>query len=359
MIKSLWLWTAAWVAVGHVPFLVLPFFFGKTWTWSLFGVFVVASFVRRVATLRATMMRGSWRDAHVFITGGSQGLGLAMAKGAAALGAKVSIASRSATKLEAAKADILEATDGKASVFAFPVDLSKATSAEVGAVLAQATAAQGPLSVVVANAGTGHARLVTDGRDDFDEYLDGLIDLNARGTLRVVSEAAKAMEKAGGGGRICVVSSAAGLVSLPGYAYYSATKFGHRGLVAGAARELLQRNIVLSCFYPGSLLTPGYASELEDRPYVTDRIENDCSTATKADVAAKAALTAIASGDREASNELLPQLLIDAPTGFLHVDLAIALFLPLFRVSSLALYLHAKKCQIDHLRPPGTSTSRS
>ena len=56
------------------------------------------------------------------------------------------------------------------------------------------------------------------------------------GTLRTVLAAADLMVADGKGGRICLVSSAAGLVSTPGYGMYSATKFAHRGCVRACER---------------------------------------------------------------------------------------------------------------------------
>lgn len=64
---------------------------------------------------------------------------------------------------------------------------------------------------------------------------------------------------------------------LLGYAVYSATKFGHRGFLAGAVHELARHGVQLSVYYPGSLDTPGLAHENEQKPMVTARIESSCS----------------------------------------------------------------------------------
>ena len=60
------------------------------------------------------------------------------------------------------------------------------------------------------------------------------------GTLRTVLAAADLMVADGKGGRICLVSSAAGLVSTPGYGMYSATKFAHRGCVRACERPCVR-----------------------------------------------------------------------------------------------------------------------
>eukprot|EP00633_Aureoumbra_lagunensis_P010925 CAMPEP_0197329868 /NCGR_PEP_ID=MMETSP0892-20130614/6261_1 /TAXON_ID=44058 ORGANISM="Aureoumbra lagunensis, Strain CCMP1510" /NCGR_SAMPLE_ID=MMETSP0892 /ASSEMBLY_ACC=CAM_ASM_000538 /LENGTH=338 /DNA_ID=CAMNT_0042826741 /DNA_START=196 /DNA_END=1210 /DNA_ORIENTATION=+ len=288
------------------------------------------------------MMPGTWKDKHVVITGGSQGLGLAMATKLAKSGARVTIISRSESKLAKAKQSILQVAPSS-SIITISIDLSVATSNELAAALDTACVSHGRIDVAIANAGTGHARLMIDGRcahdspitsprSQFDSYLNGLLSLNGRGTINLLTEAANRMSADAKGGRLCLVSSAAGLISLPGYAFYSATKFGHRGVVAGATHELLRHQIFLSVFYPGSILTPGYQSELEDRPKLTDRIESSCSATSSAESVANAALIGIQTGDKEFSNELLPQLTLDAPTGFIHLDLLIVLIVALIKI---------------------------
>lgn len=313
-----WLWISCGVVLAHAPFAAVAYFYlgGSTGAWLLSAV-VAISFVRKCASVYACAMRGSLRGKHVVITGGSQGLGKALAEMCVREGALVTIVSRSRAKLEAAKQET-------GAHCAISLDLSTATSADIAKALQAAAEGVGGrhVDVFIANAGTGHARLVIPSSSDLDSYISGLVDLNTKGTLLAVTEAARAMRMSGG--RICIVSSAAGIISLPGYAYYSATKFGHRGVVAGAYHELKRSGILLGCFYPGSMLTPGYEEELEDRPDITHRIESSCSDTCSPESAAKSVLHGIKTGAREWSNEPLAHLALDAPTGCLHLDLAIA-----------------------------------
>ncbi|KAJ8601650.1 hypothetical protein CTAYLR_009824 [Chrysophaeum taylorii] len=340
-------WAVAKAVVAHAPF-VGVWWVGSAPVCVAVTVFIGISFVRKVGTVWATAMRGGFKGKRVVITGGSQGLGKAVATLCAREGALVTIVSRSKPKLDQARAEIVASVPG-ATVDAVPLDVSSASSGDIAAVL-------GGADFVVANAGTGHARLVLD-PGDHASYVKDLCELNVKGTLLVVTEAAKAMACSSSGGRICLVSSAAGLISLPGYAYYSATKFGHRGAVAGAYHELKRNNVFLSCFYPGSILTPGYEGELEDRPHVTNRIETSCSDTSKPDAVARALLAGVKAGAREFSNELLPQLVVDAPTGCLHIDILIAILVAIVR-SGWDLYLDAMAlAHIPRQAPPTSSTT--
>merc|ERR1712113_643714 len=103
-----------------------------------------------------------------------------------------------------------------------------------------------------------------------------------------------------------IVSSAAGLISMPGYAIYSATKFGHRGFLAGAYDEFKQHGVYLSVYFPGSIRTPGFQAEQEAMPEVTARIEAQCSDVSSADSAAQVLLRGILDGKKEITNEVLP-----------------------------------------------------
>lgn len=143
-------------------------------------------------------------------------------------------------------------------------DLCKCTAPQFRELLQRSAAAFGRVDVYFANAGFGQSMLVVDpdpSTNDLEHkdrffsitsekltepaarshsscsllllcrYIQRVVGLNTLGTLRSVAAAADAMVQDGEGGRICIVSSAAGMVSTPGYAFYSATKFSHRGFV--------------------------------------------------------------------------------------------------------------------------------
>eukprot|EP00913_Durusdinium_trenchii_P032255 g30200.t1 len=111
------------------------------------------------------------------------------------------------------------------------MDVSAMRSAHFAELLGEAASEGfGRVDVVVCNAGTGVAKLlVGTSLEQIDELMDAQISTNLLGSLRCATAAAQVMASDGQGGRVAIVSSAAGLISLPGYAVYSATKFGHRG----------------------------------------------------------------------------------------------------------------------------------
>ncbi|CAK0791348.1 unnamed protein product, partial [Prorocentrum cordatum] len=160
---------------------------------------------------------------HVVITGGSQGLGKALALLCVQRGARVTIVARTASKLEEA-------------------------CAEIG----QAARTFGRVDVFVANAGTGNGMLIIGSPTaEVQQTLETQVAVNLVGGLRCVIAAAQLMVSDGEGGRVSIVSSVAGLATCPGYAIYSATKFGHRGFLAGAYEEFRRHGVHLSVFYPG------------------------------------------------------------------------------------------------------------
>jgi len=298
---------------------------------------------------------------HVLITGGSQGLGLALAKLCFQQGAKVTIVARTQFKLEAACADIKKTTPHAegACVQYFAMDVGTVKSKQFAELMGRAAAAFGRrVDVFVANAGTSFGGLLLEtSLDDFDEALDSQLSVNLQGALRCVTAASHVMATDGLGGRISIVSSAAGLISLPGYGIYSATKFGHRGFLAGAYHELQRHGILLSVYYPGSIRTPGFKEEQERNSTVTVKIEAQCSDVASAESAAEVLLQGIQAGTMEITNELLPSLLVDHPTGCAPLDAAIAIVVQLIRAGWFLYLGLMSKYYIRPFNSPGASGS--
>ncbi|CAE7549353.1 TSC10A [Symbiodinium natans] len=278
---------------------------------------------------------------HVLITGGSQGLGLAFAKLCFTRGARVTIVSRTKAKLEQACDEIRSqssAAGGKVQYL--EMDVSNMKCINFSQLMGRAADTFGRVDVVVANAGTGVAKLLIGPElSDLDELMEAQISTNLLGSLRCAIAAGQVMASDGQGGRICIVSSAAGLISLPGYSIYSATKFGHRGFLAGAYHELRRHGVHLSVYYPGSINTPGFLEEKRQMPPVTLRIESQCSDVSSPESVAAMMLSGIERGTREITNELLPSLVVDSPTGCAPVDAIVAAVTQLIR-AGWSQYLH-------------------
>lgn len=239
----------------------------------------------------------------------------------------------------------------------FALDLANAKSVKIQELLIQAANSFGRVDVFVSNAGTGHSKLlIGTPLEELDELLESQISTNLLASVRCATAAAQLMAADGRGGRISIVSSACGLISLPGYAIYSATKFGHRGFLAGAFHELQQHGVLLSVYYPGSLRTPGYAAEQEDTPLVTAKIESQCSDLSSAEDAALMLLKGIQRGDMEITNELLPSLVVDHPSGCAPVDMVVGAVVQLFRA---IWFLYLRLMSSYYVKAPTASGSRS
>lgn len=148
------------------------------------------------------------KSRHVFITGGSSGIGLALAQRAASEGARVSILARSAAKLEEAKKSIQLATGVEVATFSADVRNYDAVS--------KALDESGPIDVLIVNQGVFTAKeLVKHSPED----VKFTIDVNLVGSFNVIKAALPAMKsrKDRGPGSITLVSSQAGQVRLSNF----------------------------------------------------------------------------------------------------------------------------------------------
>jgi NAD(P)-dependent dehydrogenase (short-subunit alcohol dehydrogenase family) len=188
------------------------------------------------------------------ITGGSKGLGLAMAKGLAAAGADIVICSRHQAELEAALPQILAGTSSRGRWFL--ADLAQRADAER---LAQdALGAFGRVDILINNAGTNIPEAVDQIQD---ANWDRLLELNLTSCM-VLTRALVPQMKARGWGRVIHISSVMGLTSKAGRNGYSATKAALIGMTRASALDLGPHGITVNCIAPGPFLTDLPASVL-------------------------------------------------------------------------------------------------
>ncbi|OQR81209.1 3-ketodihydrosphingosine reductase [Achlya hypogyna] len=234
---------------------------------------------------------------HVFVTGGSQGLGFAIAKHYAEAGARVSIVARSAAALDTARKQ-LEAV-GTHQVFAAPCDVTD-FAAVLGAVDA-ANAFHGRVTDhVVCNAGISEPGFLLD---QSNAVFHRLMEVNYFGTLHAVKAALPAMVARGSGGKFIFINSGCGVVAFAGFAQYAASKFAIRGLADALRNELRLFNMTVHCFYPGSIDTPMFAGEQAQKPDITKAIEG--STELVSPEAATASLMrGVANGTYAITNDV-------------------------------------------------------
>src|ERR1700730_17314930 len=180
------------------------------------------------------------------ITGGSRGIGAAIAKRLAADGANVAITYTKGTDAAASVVKEIE-RDGRKAI-AIQADATDADAVE--AAVEKTVATFGRLDVLVNNAGTAIPKRF---EETTLEELDRLIDINVRGTFVATQAALKHMKS---GGRIIMIGSCVGERAMtPGLVPYSATKGAVKMFTQGLSREVGSRGITVNNIQPGPIDT--------------------------------------------------------------------------------------------------------
>ena len=181
------------------------------------------------------------------VTGGSRGIGEAIAVSLAAAGASVAVSY--ATQREKAEDVVrrIEAKGGRA--IALQADVVQENA--VREIVAQTEAQLGPLDVVVANAGIWKKAVLPEMTlDQWDETLD----TNLKGVFLTTKHAARVMIPRKSG-RLVLISSTSGQRGEAFYSHYSASKGGIISLTKSLALELAPHGILVNCVAPGWVAT--------------------------------------------------------------------------------------------------------
>ncbi|HEY6412599.1 MAG TPA: 3-oxoacyl-ACP reductase family protein [Edaphobacter sp.] len=180
------------------------------------------------------------------VTGGSRGIGAAIAKRLAADGASVAITYSKDSNAASAVVKAIESAGGKA----IAIQADAADAAAITAAVEKAVAALGPLDVLVNNAGTAIPKKF---EDTTLEELDRVIDINIRGVFVTTQAALKHMND---NGRIIMIGSCVGeRMMTPGLVPYSATKGAVKMFTQGLSREVGSRGITVNNVQPGPIDT--------------------------------------------------------------------------------------------------------
>lgn len=171
----------------------------------------------------------------VLVTGGNRGIGLAIAHAFVASGDRVAVTHRSGDPPPGVHGVHCEVTD----------------AASVEAAFRDVEEHQGPVEVLVANAGITRDQLILRMAE---EDFAAVIDTNLAGSWRVAKHAAKGMLRLKRG-RIVFISSVVGLLGSAGQTNYAASKAGLVGLARSLARELGTRSITTNVVAPGFVET--------------------------------------------------------------------------------------------------------
>src|SRR5258706_2832568 len=180
------------------------------------------------------------------VTGGSRGIGAAIAKRLAADGANVAITYTKGADAAASVVKEIERTGGKA--MAIQADAADANA--VKAAVEKTFATFGRLDVLVNNAGTAIPKKF---EDTTLEEMDRVLDINVRGVFVATQAALKHMNE---GGRIIMIGSSVGERNMmPGLVPYSATKGAVKMFTQGLSREVGSRGITVNNVQPGPIDT--------------------------------------------------------------------------------------------------------
>lgn len=190
------------------------------------------------------------------VTGGSKGLGKAMARGFAEAGANVAICSRNPKELEAALEEILAGTSAQGVWFEADLTQRGAAQELVDKVIAKL----GQIDILVNNAGTN---VPEDAGEITDEAWDRVVELNLSSCMALTRAVVPGMKERGWG-RIIHISSIMALSSKAGRSAYSATKSALVGMARAMALDLGPHGINVNCIAPGPFLTDLPGSLLSD-----------------------------------------------------------------------------------------------
>ena len=201
------------------------------------------------------------RAKHVIVTGGSKGLGRALARVLVAeYGAHVTIVARGAAALDAAVKDISAAAEASGTrtgrIHAVTCDVTDEESSRKA--MAEAARLFGAVYGYFACAGAAHPQHFVDMSV---KELRQQMDLNYVGSVLPLHAVLPDMMRSGNGGLVVFVSSICGLLSFTGYTAYGASKYAIRGFAEGLRNEMLPYRIRVHIAYPGNMDTEGFAVE--------------------------------------------------------------------------------------------------
>jgi NAD(P)-dependent dehydrogenase (short-subunit alcohol dehydrogenase family) len=249
------------------------------------------------------------KDKVALITGGANGIGLAIAHSLARAGMRIVVADVDDSAMEAAREDLRETAN---AVITTKLDVSDPSSWEAAIGLVEARF--GAIDVLCNNAGIGQGRMpngdpiaLTDMSPDLWRLI---IDTNLTGVFLGVRAAAPLMIRNGRGGQIVNTASMAGLFSPPGLGAYAASKFGVFGLSEALRCELAPHGIGVSVLCPGTVESKLSATSAARRASIPSLADAPEARLSKVSTLTSRLMKAASVGDRVLEGILKNELYI-------------------------------------------------
>jgi short-subunit dehydrogenase len=198
-----------------------------------------------------------WTDATVVVTGGSRGIGLAVAQAAVDRGARVGLVARGSEALDRA----IRALGSSAA--AYPVDVTDRS--RVDRAIAELENRLGPVDVLVNSAGRGAVGSIVSTDPEVIRHLFAVNFTGVVNATRAVLPSMLARQR----GHIVVIGSIAGRLGVAGEAAYSASKFAVTGFTEALASELRGSGVSVSLVSPGAVDTEFFSAR--GAPYTRSR----------------------------------------------------------------------------------------
>ncbi|KAK0472491.1 oxidoreductase [Armillaria novae-zelandiae] len=252
--------------------------------------------------------RKKWdpKGKHCYVTGGSQGLGFALALLLVKLGADVSIVARNEEKLRAALAELEKARKLPSQILkSYSYNLMEYKSAEAALEAASKGHNGNCPDALFLCAGTSVPGFFVEEDDaSLKRGMDSVYWVQAWSALA----GAKRMVRENKAGKIVLVSSLLGLMSMVGYSSYAPAKHALRGLAETLRSEMVLYGISVHIFFPGTIYSPGYEVENNHKPKITLKIEESDGGQTP-EQSAESLLKGVQCGRFHISSDLIGNIL--------------------------------------------------
>ncbi|KAK6911048.1 hypothetical protein L486_05301 [Kwoniella mangroviensis CBS 10435] len=209
---------------------------------------------------------------HCYVTGGTQGLGKALAESLVRQGAHVTVVARDVVKGEKTLADLKAIAQPHQIIQFLSADLTDAKSSQEALVKASEPFDGKCPDYLYLCAGFSRPKYMMDSSlEEFKAGFDGVYWVSAY----TAQAAVKTMIRQRRTGRIVFVSSFLGYTSFAGYTNYSPGKYALRGLSDSLRSEMLIHGIKIHIFMPCGIAGPGHDAENAEKPAITFKIEEN------------------------------------------------------------------------------------